>query len=104
MTNDEGGTEPDWTGSLVDRIVEVVQRVRTVTTQPAVTASRGIVYGLVASVCLIAALVLIVLGMFRLADLALPGGNWVVHLCAGGLFCLLGKLLWSRRSARESVR
>ena len=104
MTNDEGGSEPDWAGSLVDRIVVVVQRVRSVTTQPAVTASRWIVYGLVAVVCLMAALVLVGLGLFRLADLALPGGSWVVHLCAGGLFCLLGRLLWSRRSARESAR
>ena len=104
VTNDEGGSEPDWAGSLVGRIVEVVQRVRSVTTQPAVTASRGIVYGLVAVVCLVAALVLVGLGLFRLADLVLPGGSWFVHLCAGGLFCLLGKLLWSRRSAGRSVR
>lgn len=104
VTNDKGGSEPDWAGSLVDRMVEVVQRVRSLTTQPAVTASRGIVYGLVAAVCLIAALVLVGLGLFRLADLALPGGSWVVHLCAGGLFCLLGRLLWSRRSAGRAVR
>ena len=104
MTNDEGGSEPDWAGSLVDRMVEVVQRVRSLTTQPAVTASRGIVYGLVAAVCLIAALVLVAVGLFRLADLALPGGSWVAHLCAGGLFCLLGRLLLSRRSASRSTR
>ena len=104
VINDEGGSELDWAGSLVNRIVEVVQRVRSVTTQPAVTASRGIVYGLVAAVCLIAALILVGLGLFRLADLGLPGGSWVVHLGAGGLFCLLGQLLWSRRAARRSVR
>ena len=104
VINDEGGSELDWAGSLVNRIVEVVQRVRSVTTQPAVTASRGIVYGLVAAVCLIAALVLVGLGLFRLADLGLPGGSWVVHLGAGGLFCLLGRLLWSRRAAGRSVR
>ena len=104
VINDEGGSELDWAGSLVNRIVEVVQRVRAVTTHPAVTASRGIVYGLVAAVCLIAALVLVGLGLFRLADLGLPGGSWVVHLGAGGLFCLLGRLLWSRRAAGRSVR
>ena len=48
VTNSKGESEPDWAGSLVDRIVEVVQRVRSVTTQPAVTVGRGIVYGLVA--------------------------------------------------------
>ena len=104
VTNDGGEPGPDWAGSLVGRVVEIVQRVRSVTTQPAVTVSRGIVYGLVAAVCLIAALILVGLGLFRLADLALPGGSWVVHLCAGGLFCLLGKLLWSRRTAGRSVR
>ena len=104
VTNDDGGSEPDWAGSLVNRIVEVVQRVRSVTTQPAVTTSRGSVYGLVAAVCLVAASVLGGLGLFRLADLALPGGSWVIHLCAGGLFCLLGRLLWSRRFAGRSVK
>jgi hypothetical protein len=104
VTNSKGESEPDWIGLLVDRTVEVVQRIRSVATQPAVTASRAIVYGLVAAVCLIAALVLVGLGLFRLADLALPGGSWVVHLCAGGLLCLLGILLWNRRSAGQSVR
>ena len=104
VTNDEGRSEPDWAILIVDRVVDVVQRIRSVTTQPAVTVSRGIVYGLVAGVCLIAASVLVGLGLFRLADLALPGESWAAHLCAGGLFCLLGRLLWSRRSARRSIR
>ena len=104
VTNDEEKSEPDWAVLLVNRVVDVVQRIRAVSTQPAVAVSRGIVYGLVAMVCLIAALVLVGLGLFRLADLALPGESWAAHLCAGGLFCLLGRLLWSRRFARRSIR
>ena len=101
--SDEGKPRSDWITSLVDRVIHAVERIRSTTTQPAVTASRGLIYGLVAAVCLVAALVLIGLGLFRLADLVLPGKSWATHLCAGGLFCLFGGLLWRRRLSGRST-
>jgi hypothetical protein len=100
------GTEPepgpsdagrDWAVAATDRVVEVVDRIRSVTTQPALTATRGIVYGLLAGICLIALAVLLFLGIFRLLDVVVPGDSWSAHLVLGSALCLVGSLLWTRR-------
>lgn len=104
MPNSGGDSESDWAASFVDRMMRLVQRTRATTTLPAVTASRGVVFGLLAALCLISALVLVGLSLFRLVDLVLPGGSWVAYLFAGGLFCGLGGLLWSHRSVGRTTR
>ena len=102
------GTEPesgpsdegrDWAVTATDRVVEVVDRIRSVTTQPALTATRGIVYGLLPGICLIALVALLFLGIFRLLDVVIPGESWSAHLVLGSALCLVGSLLWTRRHA-----
>lgn len=88
----------DWATSAVDRIVDGVQTLRRITTQPILTVARFIVYGLVAAACVIAALVLVGIGLFRLLDLVIPGESWLVHLVFGSSFCVVGSLFWSRRN------
>ncbi|MBC8194719.1 MAG: hypothetical protein ISR43_06750 [Acidimicrobiia bacterium] len=100
-TGPESGTpdeEHDWAVSATDRVVEVVDRIRAVTTQPALTASRGVVYGLLAAICLIVVLVLLLLGIFRLLDVVVPGESWSAHLILGSALCLAGGFLWTRRN------
>ncbi len=105
---DPGGTDTprdgaddgrDWASLATDRVVDVVDRIRSATTQPAITAARGVVYGLVALICSVAVLVLLVLGIFRLLDVVVPGESWSAHLVTGGLLCAAGGFLWSRRSS-----
>ncbi len=88
----------DWASSLVDRFVDVVDQVRNVTTRPIITLARTLVFGVVMVLCLLAALVLIGISIFRLLDLVLPGDSWSAHLVLGAACCALGALLWSRRS------
>ncbi|MBM17066.1 MAG: hypothetical protein QF628_01320 [Acidimicrobiales bacterium] len=92
--SDEGR---DWAVAATNRVVEVVDRIRSTTTQPALTATRGIVYGLLAGICLIALVVFLFLGIFRLLDVVLPGESWSAHLVLGAALCLVGSLLWARR-------
>ena len=88
----------DWASSLVDRFVDVVDQVRNVTTRPVITLARALVFGVVMVCCLLAALVLTGIGLFRLLDVALPGDSWSTHLVLGAVCCSLGARLWSRRS------
>ena len=88
----------DWVSSLVDRFINVVEQVRNVTARPVVTLARALVFGVVMVCCLLAALVLTGIGLFRLLDVALPGDSWSTHLVLGAVCCSLGALLWSRRS------
>ena len=88
----------DWATALVDRVVDAVERLRLATTQPVITATRTLVYGVLGALCLIGAVVLASIGAFRLLDLVLPGESWSAHLVVGGALCLLGVWLWSRRT------
>ena len=88
----------DWATALVDRVVTAVESLRSVTTQPFITATRALVYGVLGASCLIGAVVLASIGTFRLLDLVLPGESWSAHLVLGGALCLLGAWLWSRRT------
>ncbi|HCV35714.1 MAG: hypothetical protein QF638_03040 [Acidimicrobiales bacterium] len=88
----------DWATTATDRAMEVVARIRSATTQPVLTATRGIIYGLLASICLVAVLVFLLLGIFRLLDVVIPGESWSAHLVFGSAMCLVGCLLWSRRN------
>ena len=57
---------PDWTAQTADRIESVVETVRDKTTVPVTKAARAVVYGLVAGALVSLALVLLVIGLFRL--------------------------------------
>ena len=63
----------DWATALVDRVVNAVERLRSATTQPVITTTRALVYGVLGALCLIGAVVLASIGTFRFLDLVLPG-------------------------------
>ena len=91
----------DWATASIDRIVDVVERFRSVTTQPAVTAIRAVVHGAFVAFCLVAALILGSIGVFRLLDVAIPGESWSAHLVLGATLFALGTWFWSRRTPRS---
>jgi len=95
--NSTGDVSVGWEAQVTERFVGVVDRLRARTTQPLLTASRGVVFGLVAIICGLTVLVLFSVGIFRLLNNVLPGGGWAAYLVLGGLCCALGAWFWSRR-------
>ena len=91
------GLPDDWPQQATDRVVGLVDNVRSKTAGPAIRISRAIVYGLVALVLMIIALPIFLIGITRLLDYAIPGDIYWVYLGIGGVFTLLGLFLWSRR-------
>lgn len=91
-------TEDDWPVQAADFIVRTVETVRDKTTGPAVTISRAIVYGLVAIILGLAALVLLSVGLVRFVNVYLPGGVWSAHLLVAIIFTAGGAFLWSKRT------
>ena len=65
----------DFTTEAVDTIEKVVGAVRERTVVPADRATRWVVYGFLASFCVLFASVLLVFGAFRAADVADGGGE-----------------------------
>ena len=96
---------PDnWPSTVADRIVELVDAVRTRTTDRAVLVVRAAVYCLVAMVAAIAIVVLLTVTAVRLADAYLPIGagvgsaTWAAHGFVGLMLTILGFGAWRARS------
>src|SRR4051812_43192786 len=89
--------EPDWAKETADRIESVVVSIRSKTADPLERLVRIVVYGLVAAVLGVAAMVLLPAALIRAVDVALPGEVWSAHLVVGGIFTLAGLSLWTKR-------
>ena len=101
----------DWPGQAADTIVKVVGIVRDKTTGTAVTAARGIVFGLLAALLGATAGFLALIGLMRglivLVSDVLSGLDhnqpgravWIVDLGLGVLLVLAGAFLWRKATA-----
>ena len=97
------GISGDWPAQAADKIVQVVEQVRDRTTGPAITAMRGIVYGVLAGILGLICLVLFIICLVRLLDTYVVGENntWLAHLIVGVLFTAAGIVLWMQRRPRD---
>ena len=93
-------TSQDWPVLATDRIEAVVETVREKTTVPVQKVARGIVYGLIAAIMALLALVLVVIGLLRLHVYLPfhPEGRrvWVSYVGISAIFILVGALLWRK--------
>jgi len=97
-------TSDDWAVQTADSIERLVETVRSNTADRLVSVARLIVFGLLAAILGVVALVFFINFVVRIMDSYIPGGVWVVYLALGGLFTLAGLLLWRqawKRPARE---
>jgi hypothetical protein len=90
----------DWPTQAADTVVRVVDSVRSKTTGPAITVARAVVYGLLAGILGVAALVLLAVGAVRAIDSYVPGEVWAAHLIVGSIFTLAGGFVWSKRRVK----
>ncbi|MEZ5246821.1 MAG: hypothetical protein R2707_17130 [Acidimicrobiales bacterium] len=103
MADETRTAQDDWIVGATDTIIGYVDRARSVGTDNAVRALRGIVFGLVAMVFGVAAVIFTVVLAVRMADAYLPIGagvgdaTWAAHLFIGGLLSTLGLGLWASR-------
>ncbi len=84
------------TERALDTIDTVVGTVNDKAIRPAIVAARGIVFGIIIAVVGITVVVLFCVGFIRLTTIA---GHriWASYMVLGGLFCLTGAILYSRR-------
>jgi len=96
-------TDPNWAADLADTVERVVGSVRDKTTKPLVTATRAVVYGLLAGILGIAALILALAvatrGLQALLDIPLrrSASVYISYLIVGGIFSLAGVFVLSKR-------
>jgi hypothetical protein len=94
---------PDWATRTADSIERVVTTVRDRTTRPLLVAGRAIVFGLLAVVVGIAAVVLLSIIVVRVLVI-LTDRAWLADLILGALFVTVGfVLLRLRRGAVQEA-
>lgn len=99
-------TDPNWAPDLADQITEFVGNVRDKTTNNAIKAARGIVFGLLAAILGTVALVLLLIfvtrGIQALLDLATTWGRavYISYFAVGGILTLGGLFLMTKRATR----
>ncbi len=99
ITHSSNGHEllpPEWPSQIADTVVDTVGKVRDKTTGPAVRASRGVVYALVAGILGVVGVVVLLILLIRLAANYIPGPIWIVYLLLGAVFTVGGIVLWVR--------
>lgn len=98
-------TDPGWAGKQADTIVRIIDQVRQRTTRPLVVLARGLVFGTIAAVGGIVALLLMLIAATRALQAVIewPFSHatavWVSYLALGGLLLIAGTVLMSKRKA-----
>ena len=91
------GLPADWPQQATTRVVSAIDGVGVKTSGPAIRISRAIVFGFISAVLALVALPLLLVGLTRMLDWAIPGDVAYVYFIIGGVLCLIGLLLWNKR-------
>ncbi|HWC10160.1 MAG TPA: hypothetical protein VG455_02965 [Acidimicrobiales bacterium] len=97
-------TTPEWAVTALDKVDDVVAKVRSNTTDRLVRVARTVVFGILAGLMGLTALVLGVIAAVRVLDELIPGPVWGVYLPLGAIFVLVGAFLWSKKTPRPAKR
>ncbi len=92
--------EQDWAADTADRIDHLVAAIRSKTSDRLVGVARVVVYGLLAAVMGVMALILLVIAAIRFLDAYIPRGVWIPYMVLGAIFVLAGLFLWSKRTTK----
>lgn len=103
-------TNPNWAPDLADTIERTVGKVRSIATDNAVKASRGLVFGLLATICLLVAAPLGTILFVRLAQVVLSRMTrtdhattvWLSYMITGGLMMLIGFVVLRLRHTKRT--
>ena len=82
----------EWPAQAADAIVDAVGKVRDKTTKPAITAARGLVYGVLILVVATVAGILFLIGAVHALE-HVPGHIWTIYAVFAALFLLPGGYL-----------
>lgn len=101
-------TDPNWASETTDKLVSLIDNVRSQTTQKLVYAARGAVFGLIALMLGTFISIIAVIGLMRglqaLLELAVGWERavYLSYLIVGGILCVVGLLLFRKRNAAAS--
>ncbi len=100
-------TEPtknnaDWAAQIVDQLESVVNKVKSKTSDPVLSIVRIIFMVFAVAGLGIMTLLLLTIGLVRMANNYLPGDVWAADLLIGGIFLIAGMFVWRLRHPKKS--
>lgn len=103
-------TDPNWAPDLADTVERTVGKVRSVATDNAAKASRALVFGLLALICLMVAAPLGTILFVRFAQVVLSRMTrtdhdttvWLSYMITGGLMMILGFVMLRLRHSKSA--
>ncbi len=93
--------DPDLPAKVVDRIDSAVDVFRTRIAEPIERAATAIVLSVLTVIIGIAAVTMIVIGLFRLVSELFSPYEWIAHAVFGVLFVVLGVSVFWRKAFRN---
>ncbi len=104
-------TDSKWAPDLADSVERMVGKVRSVATDNAVKASRGVVFGILVVICLMIAAPLGIIVFTRFAQVILSRLTrtdhattvWLSYLITGGLLMLAGFFALAKRHPKAAA-
>ncbi len=88
----------DWTTDTADAIERAVGLVRERTVEPVQAITRAVVFGVLAGLVALPAMILATVGLFRVLVVVWQGYVFAAWMSLGGIFMLIGAFLWSKRN------
>ena len=87
----------NWAASITSKFIKTVSQFRSFTTDPIISSSKWIIYGLAVLLCVFTALILFCVAIFKIVDQSIPGGSWLAFILLGLFSCSLGLLIRKRQ-------
>ena len=81
------------TASITNKFIKTVSQFRSFTTDPIISSSKWIIYGLAVLLCVFTALILFIIAIFKIVDQSISGGAWLTFILLGLFSCSLGFLI-----------
>lgn len=94
--------EGDWASETADKLEQLVEKVRSQTTDRLVAVARILVFGLLAAVMGIMAAILALAGLVHFLDDMIPREVWLTYMILGAILTSAGLFLWSKKDRRPS--
>ena len=101
-------TDPNWADDTTDTVVRLVGTVRDKATTPVVYAARALVFGVIAVFLGLFALIILLIGLTRGIQSGLGAvvdhdrAVYISYLAVGGIFSLVGLLLFKKRNSNAA--
>ena len=91
----------NWTTSITNKFIKVVSQFRSFTTDPIVSSSKWIIYGIAILLCVFTSVIFFVIAIFKIIDHAIPGESWLAFIFLGLFSCVLGLLVLKKGKSNK---